>query len=81
MTAVMATFYVGAALSLVGVASLLSSLLFSAPGVRRPWNQFWAPADSFVGTGRVLNRAGFALAVVGSVIVMVALAWHRYFPY
>ncbi len=81
MTPVLATFWVGAALSLAGVACLLASFLFSAPGVHRPWTQLWAPAASFAGPGRLLNRGGFALALTGSAIVLASLAWHRYAPY
>lgn len=80
MTPALVTYFVGAALSLVGVACLLSSLFLRAPGVERPWRQFWAPADSFRGAGLRLNRGGFALTLAGIAMVLAALAWHRYFP-
>lgn len=78
MTPVLQVFFLGAALSVVGVMCLVWSLFLRAPGVRSRWTQLWLPADSFSGPGRALNRWGFALSVIGSVMVMAALAWHQH---
>lgn len=81
MTPQLLVFFVGTALWLVGTACVVASLFHRAPGAKRPWTELWAPSDSFRGPGRHLNRGGYALTLAGVAIMMMVLAWHRYFPY